>query len=305
MDSSKVDAGSRASSTRVEQTRRERPQETREPTEVQRERRPEVQISDRARELGSSARSESTQAVEPPRPTAPPQAPPAEVEFKANAVLAVRSGPAPVENLNKNPDAAVREALEERAGLRRVGEVLERPEERAESVAMTLPGEGTAVPRPASAPVVELMGAGGAAARESVAFTPVGSGGGGDPATQPDPVREQQRQRQAEGQEVARGDDRDHLDRATVIASQSGAVRNADVDRGQGPDAVDLPGEAKRPAGEKIADSTLTKAGVVEAKAEEEIVSRYVTNTPAQDAGPEPSPSHHLGTRAQPLSTYA
>ena len=220
-------------------------------------------------------------------------------------VIAVRSGPAPAENLQVDMEMILRETLNEHSTLRRVGEVLstETPTSAEEpETELRLPGEGgKESERDFALP--------GDPARRSEAdpAPPVGAGRlVSTAATQADrslEAREEQDdlEREQRREELQPGTDREREVRSTAVASNTGAVQNPDDSR-----RAELPGDQSEPATAAVAEAEFTQAGVVEAVRNDDIVTRFLNNTePELESGPEPRPEHKLGERSAPFSTYA
>jgi hypothetical protein len=223
-------------------------------------------------------------------------------------VLAVRTGPVPVEAYTPSLEDTIRSALSGRAALTQVGQVI--------SINDSADGKGTKEDvKP------ELMGDGSKRAEaelslpgdkrpESFAKTgsagtpPVGSGRlvstGSQTALSEDVSRAE---RHADVQQAQQFDLEHEVrnrsgERASQVASNTGGVQNLD---GR-PDAAS---ELRQLGGEAVAEVALTHAGIVEATSEDAIVTRYTTASPPTDPGPEPHAEEKLGERSVPLSRFA
>jgi hypothetical protein len=249
----------------------------------------------------------------------------------SRATLAVRTGPAPIESFAVDPAGAedlLRESLRSRAAFRDLEAVLapardlvsEQPSgasaegsgsAKPEPTETTTPSTRSPEPRETSdgsdAPerMPPLMGEG---RDENVdetlpprrplppttdAFEPISAG----PAV---PSTRSQIDRDAELEERAaeqRTDEPQDLERAAAVAPQAAPLPTLDENRAHtGADP-----SISRAAGSEVARSVLTDAGVVEAQAEDEIVSRFIDRLPAHDVGPEPAPREYIDQRSTPV----
>jgi hypothetical protein len=205
-------------------------------------------------------------------------------------ILAVRAGPAPVESLRFDMEAALRDVLAEHAALRRVGEVLsiETPTQEPEPE-LRLPGESVA----GAEAELTLPGAGESRPAEEKPAAPPPVGPGRLVSTAPLQAAERQR-------ELEPSTRRENEVQTSAVASNTGGIQNPDDPR-----RAELPGERSDPAATAVAEAALTQGGVVEAAHEGEIVTRFFEGTELEDAGPEPRPEQKLGERSVPFSTYA
>lgn len=295
---------------RAQELRRERPS----PAQVQRENarentREEVRISDRARALNSaSAPTQGAGAVTP----ATPSDQIAPVEFSSlHSVIAVRVGVVtpslPGLNELANADQITREALTRRAGLIPIGKVIDtdRPDRDGEASAVPLPGSGESEDGREAAELPPLPGSGGRGEADferpslpgtsdgRVVSTPklrASEGARSEPVELPQP---QERARESQQRPVQAAE----VTQASGTAPKSGAVGNSDSGR-----RSEVLGSSDRPAGQAVAERTLTQAGVVEAKAEDELVTRFLAGTPDADPGPEPRVKEELTVRSTPPS---
>ena len=147
-------------------------------------------------------------------------------------IIAVRSGPAPVENLQADVEAVLRETLNEHSTLRRVGEVLsietassnEEPE-----IELRLPGEGSKGSEQAFA-----LPGDPAHRSEAAPLPPVGAGRVvSTAATQAERTLEAREEQDALEREQHRVElqpstERERVVRSTAVASNTGAVQNPD-----------------------------------------------------------------------------
>ena len=234
--------------------------------------------------------------------------------IESPGTLAVRTGPAPVEELRRpSADEALRASLDERARLVNLEAVMNVSGGAAE--AGTRP-DPTATGEPGELPELELPGSGDASAE----LPPLMGEGGAEEQVdetapprrpferEPEPesraeTREPDEQR-ADAQVLARDAQPEHApvhaERATAVAPQAAPLPLAS----QGSEsearstAADAPEE--RRTSEAVAQRSLTQAGLVEAEAADAIVTRFIDGLPGGDAGPEPRPSEHLGERSSP-----
>ena len=220
-------------------------------------------------------------------------------------VLAVRTGPAPVESLRVNVEQILRDTLAERATLRSVSEVLsiETPstEPKTEvrlpgsgsaegAFELALPGEGETIsPEAASVPAAAL-GPG-----RLVSTAKLGAHSALEAREDLDAA--QREERRSEPEPSRRQEDETQ---SSAVASHTGAVQNPDEPR-----RGELPGEGSDPATAAVAEAAFTQAGLVEATSKDQIVTRFFEGTQPEDPGPEPRPQGKLGERNVPFSTYA
>jgi hypothetical protein len=203
----------------------------------------------------------------------------------------------------------IQKQLEERAGIRNVGSVIATPQDAgadgvdvAERMASSPSVEAAAPARPA-------LNTGEKLVLPAVAAAQVKLG----PEERPDlpvgPVRADAGAAQElfEGREhveLQLADNRQDLERAFAAASQSGVARSEEHQERRRAD-VDLMGEPDPESGrERIAREALTQVGVVEARTEQELVTRYADRAFAQDLGRPESPKQTLGDRNQPSSDF-
>ncbi len=221
-------------------------------------------------------------------------------------LLAVRFGPAPVENLQVDVEQILRATLNEHATLRRVGEVLsiERPTaEREAEVRSTetesgeafaeleLPGEGETVSPEAASTAAAAVGPG-----RLVSTANLGAQIGLE--TREDLILAQHEEQQNDVEPGRRQQDETT---SSAVASHTGAVQNRDD-----PQRLELPGEGSDPATAAAAEAAFTHAGSVEAVSQNEIVTSFFEDaSPSEDPGPEPRPQNTLGERNAPFSTFA
>ena len=220
-------------------------------------------------------------------------------------VIAVRSGPAPVENLQADAERTLRATLNEHSTLRRVGEVLsiETPTSAEEpETELRLPGEG-------SKGSEQDFALPGDPARRSEAAPPPPMGAGrvvSTAATQAErtlEARDEQNdlEREQRREELQPGTEREREVRSTAVASNTGAVQNPDDPR-----RAELPGDQSEPATAAVAEAEFTRAGLLGATRDDDIVTRFFESTePELESGPEPRPEQKLGERSVPFSTYA
>ncbi len=223
-------------------------------------------------------------------------------EFKPLPLLAVRTGPAPVESVNV--EQILRDTLAEHATLRSVGEVISMETPSVEQTELRLPGSGSAE----GAFELALPGEGEASSPEAASVPAAALGPGRLVSTarlgahngleaRQDLYAAQREQRASEPEPSRRQEDQVQ---SSAIASHTGAVQNpAD------PRRVELPGFDKDPATVAVAEAAFTQAGLVEATSKDELVMRFFEGTDSVDPGPEPRPEGKLGERNVPFSTFA
>ncbi len=221
-------------------------------------------------------------------------------------LLAVRAGPAPVENLEVDVEQILRAMLSEHATLRRVGEVLsiERPtaEHEAEvrlaeagsgeaAAELELPGEGETVSPEAASAAAAAVGPGRLVSTANL-------GAQISLETRGDLIVAQREERQNDAEPSRRQQDETA---SSAVASHTGAVQNpAD------PQRLELPGEGSDPATAAAAEAAFTQAGLVEAVSQDEIVTSFFEDAPAPEGpGAEPRPQNTLGERNVPFSSFA
>lgn len=221
-------------------------------------------------------------------------------------LLAVRTGPAPVESLQVNVEQLLRATLSEHATLRRVGEVLsiERPTGEHEAkvrlaevgsgeaaAELELPGEGETVSPEAASTAAAALGPG-----RLVSTANLGAQIGLE--TREDLIVAQREERQNDAEPTRRQEDETT---SSAVASHTGAVQNRDD-----PQRLELPGEGSDPATAAVAEAAFTQAGSVQAVTQDQIVTRFFEQAPpSEDHGPEPRPQNTLGERNVPFSTFA
>ncbi|MFQ5514901.1 MAG: hypothetical protein ACE5FG_10720 [Myxococcota bacterium] len=229
------------------------------------------------------------------------QTPDTGIEAKPLPVLAVRTGPAPLESVESRVEERLRAELSQRARVTRVSELLATRETRTEeNPAIELLGEGRGQDQ------VPLFGQD--AAQESPTTRAASSPAhAGRLVTigQPQALREDGRraelqadhrvgQRQAANREVTR----ESGERASEVLPHTGAVQSDDP-------RPALEEEPKERVESKVAERAFTQAGIVEAERHDAIVSRFLQGLPSVQTGPEPHADEHLGERSVPLSTFA
>jgi hypothetical protein len=272
--------------------------------------RPEVRISPEARarreaQLAARGRSPGQQVHAPARAAArerlaesrprPPENSAAEIELRAQArrTIAVRVGPAPAPELIDLEELQLR-ALNERAALRQVASVVlpqdsQPSADRAQPAAPPLPGQGRAATgelqlpgsgktgRPTTLPprdAPRLVST--ATARQARAHQP------GPVQNAPAPREIERLERQAIELPLANED----LQTTSAVAPHAAPLMGAE--RAPGAETPGAGGSDAREPAQAIAQQTLTHAGVVEAQAEDELVTRYFERSRPQDPGPEP-----------------
>jgi len=221
-------------------------------------------------------------------------------------VIAVRSGLAPVENLQADVEAVLRETLNEHSTLRRVGEVLAietASSNKEPETELRLPGAGS------KGSEQDFALPGDPAHRSEAAPPPPPVGAGrvvSTAATQAERTLEAHAEQDALEREQRREElqpstEREQVVRSTAVASNTGAVQNPDDPR-----RAELPGDRSEPATAAVAEAEFTQAGLLGAVRDDDIVTRHFENTkPELESGPEPRPEHKLGERSVPFSTYA
>ncbi len=215
-------------------------------------------------------------------------------------ILAVRSGPAPADNLRVDMEEVLRQTLTEHSTIRRVGEVLsiETPTQEPE-VELRLPGTGSEL----SEAELRLPGGREAPSAETAPVAPgrmvstasLNAQGGQEAREELKATQREERENELEPsrrQENEVG--------SSSVASHTGGVQNPDDPR-----RVELPGDPSQPEGTAVAEAAFTQAGLVEATSEDQIVTRFFEGTPPGDSGAEPQPQENLGERSVPFSTYA
>jgi hypothetical protein len=262
-----------------------------------------VEISDRARELHARDSQVKAEEVAPDPSTGPSPA-------RGNLpLLVVRHGVAPVEtNLDRNPEEIVREQLEARAAIRNLSDVLTTPDEEAEAAKgadparaaelRALPGDDEAAP--AGKPDKLVLPA--------VEATRVKVGGAAQPERPNLPERADAPALQEffevqEREDLQQADDRQDLEHAVAAAPQSGVARSEEESDRRRAD-VELMGDSEESDRERVAREVLTEAGVVEARSEEELVTRFAERAFAQDLGRPPRVQEVLGNRSRPTSDF-
>ena len=221
-------------------------------------------------------------------------------------LLAVRAGPAPVENLQVDVEQILRATLNEHATLRRVGEVLsiERPTAEREAevrpaetesgeafAELKLPGEGETVSPEAASTAAAAVGPG-----RLVSTANLGAQIGLE--TREDLILTQREEQQNDVEPSRRQQDETT---SSAVASHTGAVQNP-----PDPQRLELPGEGSDPATAAAAEAAFTHAGSVEAVTQDEIVTSFFEDaSQTEDPGPEPRPQNTLGERNVPFSTFA
>ena len=96
---------------------------------------------------------------------------------------------------------------------------------------------------------------------------------------------------------------RQDLETAIAAAPQSGVLSSEEHAENRRHDP-DLLGETDDSEQAKVARETLTKAGVVEAQTEAELVTRFAEQAFEQDLGRPARVNQVLGSRSQPTSNF-
>ena len=278
---------------------------------------PEVSISDEARALfeasraDSESRSDSELAEEESsfarfrEATATEELDPVE----STRLIAVRVGPAPLEDLSSGAPSGPEAALTERALLRGVSRVLAQPEASDDDPVAQRDG-AVARGEPSPLPGLETRDA-VAAGREEVrserSFEIPGRENEAASATDPraearnalgtlegaGEVREREAVDAAARPELSTSD----LRRASSVAGQTGAVTR---DASRDASAVSREGVAPEDQTADRAESEVSQTGSVEAATSEALVSRFLGNLEPEDPGPVPRTREVLGSRSTP-----
>jgi len=277
--------------------------------------RAEVSISREARQrsLERERFPEGSAASARAEPADEPRAERSEVAVEPLPALAVRFGPAPIATPRTDAEGVLAaEGLSTRARIRGVGAVLVPPRGLGEPLTQAAEERAAAQRGDARAEAVRdpLTTAPGSE-EEAVEAPPLF--GEERAAAQASPLPRAQTQ-QPEATRELRGLERPELEvereerdleRGVVLlgtATDSPAARvtlrdeapklapaAAPVQQRPGVEPrPDVPAENTEPLGRKLAERAFTRAGIVAAESADELVTRFLENTPAPDPGPEP-----------------
>ncbi|MEE8557682.1 MAG: hypothetical protein V3T14_07335, partial [Myxococcota bacterium] len=109
--------------------------------------------------------------------------------------------------------------------------------------------------------------------------------------------------RNVEHARLQQASDRQDLETAIAAAPQSGVLSSEEhaENRRHDPDLLGEPDDSERA---KVARETFTKAGLVEAQTEAELVTRFAEQAFEQDLGRPSRVNQVLGSRSQPTSNF-
>ena len=223
-------------------------------------------------------------------------------------LLAVRFGPAPLDRLVPDVESVTAEGLSQRARIRTVGAVLD-PARGNEPKVVADRRDAARDSARDEAIRDPLTTTPGSEEDEKLEFPPLlGSerlAGEGPPMQRAQLPQFEQNLELRSMLERERAEEERERDEAIAAAlgaaADSLAVRDdqrdeapklapaaAPVSRPGGEPRAEVPTERTEPLGRAVAERTFTRAGAVAAQAADELVTRFLANTPVEDPGPEP-----------------
>lgn len=268
--------------------------------ETRTEAKPDVTISQEARDLNERARTEAAKE-ERRQDTAREERAATEARATQPQFIAVRlgTGPPPLEQQREqpSPEDVILQGLRDRSQLPKLDGLIETEEDREKAEeAKLLPRQRDAKERPQvgqdSAQSVGL-------ASEDLEFTPVPSApeafASRDPGERDRAVAEALER--AQTQSLGRADEPEDLERAASVAPQTAPLLGTDDTRRA--DVAAAVREDDSDEREERAREVLTLGGTVEATASDQLVTRFIGNRgDGEEPGPTPQPREELGERA-------